>query len=188
MSLRKFVGSLLVGAGLFISNEHLQNVSMSEFQPRGKYHVEHWRAGEHIADYDIPNGIVTVGKNSLLDVGFRAQTQITAWYIGIIDNSGFSALADADTAASHGGWNEFTTYSEANRVQWSPAAAASGQISNSSSSNFNITGTGTLKGIFLISNNTKSGTTGTLWATAAFASNVSVVNGDLLKITYTITS
>jgi hypothetical protein len=43
-----------------------------------------------------------------------------------------------------------------------------------------------LKGIFVTSSNTKNGTTGTLWSTAAFASTVDVSNGDSLKITYTV--
>lgn len=149
--------------------------------------VEHFNsAGEKIGEYQTTNGIVDVGINHLLDVTFRAQTQISSWYMGLVDNSGFTAFANADTSASHAGWNEFTTYSEATRVQWSPGAAASRAISNSTSVDFNITGSGTVKGIFIISNSTKSGTTGTLWATAAFASNVTVSNGDVLKVTYTI--
>lgn len=153
----------------------------------GKFQVEHRDSDGNLKGiYDIPNGIVDVGLNSLLGVYFHADTQITAWFIGLVDNSGFSAFADADTMSSHAGWNEFTTYSEANRVAWAEDASSSRSITNSTSSDFSITGTGTIKGIFLIDNNTKSGTAGTLWATAAFASNVAVVNGDSLKITYTV--
>lgn len=151
--------------------------------------VEHWRDGVKIADIEVLNGIVDVGVNSLLDVGFRNQIQIATWYMGLVDNSGFTAFADADTMGSHTGWNEFTTYSEAARVTWSPDAATSRSISNSTTSaDFSINGSGTVKGIFITSDSTKSGTTGTLWATAAFASTVSVVNGDVLKVTYTISA
>jgi hypothetical protein len=45
---------------------------------------------------------------------------------------------------------------------------------------------GTVKGIFITSNNTKSGTSGKLWSTALFSADVPVVNGDQLKITYTL--
>lgn len=148
--------------------------------------VEHIRNGEVIAVYDTQNGIVDVGINSLLDVGFGAATQITTWYMGLVDNSGFTAFADGDTMSSHTGWNEFTTYSEATRPQWSPAAASARSISNTTSVDFSINGSGTVKGIFVTSDNVKSGTTGTLWATAAFASNVTVTSGDVLKVTYTI--
>lgn len=151
--------------------------------------MEHWRDGQKIGDIAVLNDIVDVGVNSLLDVAFRNQTQIATWYMGLVDNSGFSAFADADTMSSHSGWNEFTTYSDANRITWVPDAAATRAISNSTTSaDFNINGSGTVKGIFITSNNTKSGTTGTLWATAAFASNVAVVNGDVLKVTYTISA
>lgn len=155
-------------------------------QGKGNVNVEHIRDGNVIAEYAFPNGIVDVGMNALLGIMFNAVAQITAWYIGLIDNSGFTALANADTMASHAGWNEFTTYSEVTRVEWVEGAAAARAISNPSPSVFNITGSGTIKGIFVTSSNTKSGTTGTLWATAAFASNVAVVNGDQLKVTYTV--
>lgn len=148
--------------------------------------VEHVRDGEVIGVYNTSNGIVDVGLNHLLDVGFRNQTQTATWYMGLINNSGFSALAAADTMSSHAGWTEFTTYSESVRSTWTPAAAASRSIQNTTAVEFTITGTGTIKGVFLTTVDTKGGTTGTLWATASFASTVSVVNGDVLKVTYTI--
>ncbi len=153
----------------------------------GRFAVEHRdKHGNLKGIYDIPNGIVDEGLNHILDTQFAAGTPVTAWFIGIVDNSGFSAFADADVMNSHAGWNEFTTYTEATRVAWAEDAASSRSITNTTSSDFAITGSGTLKGIFLVSNSTKSGTTGVLWATAAFASNVAVVNGDSLKITYTV--
>ena len=158
----------------------------SDLRAKGKYIVEHFRDGEKIGEYELPNGIVDVGLNSILGVQFHADTQITAWYIGLIDNSGFTALANGDTMSSHSGWNEFTSYSQANRVQWSPGASSGRSISNGTTSDFSITGSGTIKGIFIVSNNTKSGTTGTLWSTAAFGSTVAVQNGDTLKVTYTV--
>lgn len=148
--------------------------------------VEHVRDGQVIGVHKTLNGIVDVGINSLLDVTFRNQTQIATWYMGLVNNSGWSAFAAGDTMASHAGWTEFTSYSEANRPTWTPAAAASRSISNSTPVEFTINGSGTVKGIFVTSNNTISGTTGTLWSTAAFASPVSVTNGDVLKVTYTI--
>ncbi len=153
----------------------------------GKFQVEHRdKDGNLKGTYDFPNGIVDEGLTDLLAVYFDADTPTTTWFIGIVDNSGFSAFADADTMGSHAGWNEFTTYTEATRVAWVVDVPAARSATNTTSSDFAITGTGTLKGIFIVSNSTKSGTTGILWATAAFASNVAVVNGDSLKITYTV--
>lgn len=135
---------------------------------------------------DFHNDITNAGKNALLDSFFRNQTQPATWYFGLVDNSGWTAFAAGDTMGSHSGWNEFTTYSDSTRVAWAPDAASSQSITNSTVSTFNINGSGTLKGIFVTSNSTKSGTTGTLWSTAAFTSTVPVTNGDQIKITYAV--
>lgn len=153
---------------------------------RGRFHVEHIRDGEVLEQFALPNGIVDVGLNSILNVYFVAGTQITVWYLGLIDNAGFSALSNADTMSSHAGWTESTAYSNANRPTWTVGAAASRAVTNAATVDFTINATATIKGIFATSNNTKGGTTGTLWATAAFGSTVSVINGDTLKITYTV--
>ena len=160
---------------------------MDQFVPAGQFGFELIRGGKLIRKSAFKNTIVDQGKNSLLDVGFRNQAQLTAWYFGIVDNNGWTSFSTADTAASHAGWTEFTTYTEATRQAWSPGAAASASITNGTVATFNITGTGTLKGAFIISNSTKSGTSGTLWSEAAFSGGtVSVANGDQLRLTYTL--
>jgi hypothetical protein len=155
---------------------------------KGRFVVEHRDSeGKLKATYEFPNGIVDEGMNHILDTQFHATTQISTWYIGLVDNSGFSAFADADTLASHGGWSESTSYTESNRVTWDEDAASSRSISNSTTADFSINATGNLKGIFISSNNVKStGNTGTLWSTAAFSSVVAHANGDTLKVTYTV--
>jgi len=165
--------------------------NLSHLLPRGQFQVVHYdKMGHLLGTYDFPNGITNVGKNFILDVMFSDETPVasSSWYIGLIDNSGFTALADADTMSSHSGWNEFTSYSEANRVAWGPGAAASQSITNASPATFNISGSGTVKGVFITSNNTKGGTTGYLWATALFSADVPVSNGDQLKVTYTVSA
>lgn len=157
---------------------------------QGRYRVELVRENKLITFREGPNGITNAGKNDILDVYFSDGTQTAGagWYIGLIDNSGFSALAAADTMSSHAGWNEFTTYSESTRVAWGPGTPASQSITNASAATFNINGSGTVYGIFVVTNSTKSGTTGTLWATAAFSATVPVSNGDQLKVTYTVSA
>ena len=138
---------------------------------------------------DFPNGITDEGIAYLLDTGFDGATAAITWYIGLIDNTGFSALAAGDTAAQIGGsngWSELTAYSEANRVTWTNGVTASRSMTNALTCDFSMNATNTVKGIFIVSTNTKSGTTGTLWSTAAFSSNASVTSGDTLKVTYTI--
>lgn len=160
----------------------------SLLNPKGKFVVEHLRDGKKIGQYEMPNGIVNVGKNKLLDVMFNDSTPIAnnSWFIGLIDNSGYTALADADTMSSHAGWSAFASYSEATRVAWGSGAASSQSVTNATAATFNINGSGTVKGIFVTSNSTKGGTTGTLWATALFSGDVAVVSGDQLKVTYTV--
>ena len=154
---------------------------------RGKFHLVHTdKDGNVKGVLDFPNGITNEGKDLILDVMFNDTTQVanSSWYIGLIDNSGYSAVAAADTMASHAGWNEFTSYSEANRVAWGSGASSSQSVTNASPATFNISGSGTVKGVFITSNNTKSGTTGYLWSTALFSADVPVTNGDQLKVTY----
>jgi len=139
---------------------------------------------------DFNNGITDEGIAYLLDLGFHGDNDdITTWYCGLIDNLSFSALDAGDTAAQIGGsngWSELTAYTEANRVEWTEGATAARVMTNSTPMDFSMNATNTVKGIFIVSSNTKSGTTGTLWSTAAFSSNASVENGDTLKVTYTI--
>jgi hypothetical protein len=135
------------------------------------------------------NGVVNVALNNLLDVYLRAQTTPTAWYMGLIDNAGYTALAAADTMASHGGWAEVTAYSETTRPQWSAAAASGQSVVNATTVDFSINASKTVRGLFLITDSAKSGTTGTLFATAAFSGgNQTVNNGDTLKVTYTVSA
>jgi hypothetical protein len=154
----------------------------------GRFVVEHRDCDDKLkAIYEFPNGIVDEGMNHILDTQFHGTSQVATWYIGLVDNSGFSAFADADTLASHAGWSESTAYTESNRVTWAEDAASSRSISNSTTADFSINATGNLKGIFVSSNNVKStGNTGTLWSTAAFSSVVATANGDTLKVTYTV--
>lgn len=151
---------------------------------RGCYFIEHRnKAGKLIGVYRVPNGITDQGMNDLLDVHFGNDTQHSLWYIGLIDNSGYSGVDPSDTLASHAGWSENTDYS-GNRKNWAVGSASGRSISNGTTADFNITATATLRGIFVTDQET--GTTGILWSTALFSSPVSVQNGDTLKITYTV--
>jgi len=154
----------------------------------GRFIIEHRdRENDLKALFEVPNGIVDEGLNKILDVMLHAVSPITTWYIGLVDNSGFSAFSDSDTLSSHAGWSEFTSYTESNRVTWPEDAASSRSISNSTTADFSLNATGNLKGVFISSNNVKTtGNTGTLWSTAAFSSVVATANGDTLKVTYTV--
>jgi hypothetical protein len=163
----------------------------NNYKPKGYFTVQHLdKDGNVKATYKFPNDITNEGKNTIFDVMFHDATQIasTSWYIGLISNSGYTALAASDTMGSHGGWTESTAYSQSTRVAWGPGAASSQATTNSSPATFDMTGTATIKGVFITSNSTKGGTSGKLWATALFSADVPVVNGDQLKITYTVSA
>jgi len=53
---------------------------------------------------------------------------------------------------------------------------------------FTINGTATVAGAFITSSNTKSGTTGTLYGAVDFSSSRSVISGDTLTVTVTLTA
>ena len=137
------------------------------------------------------NTVTTAGKNSLLDVYLRNQTQISTWYFGLISSVSYSAIAAGDTASSHSGWKEAgpsyaPNYSESVRQTAAWSAASSGSMSTSSASSFSITASGTVKGAFLISNSTKDGTSGTLYSAGLFTVGDKVVSsGDTVNVTYT---
>lgn len=182
----------------------------NQLELQGFCQVEHWRHGEHLATYTFKNGITNQGKNYLLDDAFDLATRVTGWNMLLIDNSGFTALANDDIYddinQAGNGWDEFDDYTDpanadsaTTRPVWNPAAASGQSIANSSQVVFDITGAGTVKGLGIVGN--KSGATavaankndhgadGYLWATALFdQGDTAVVNGDQLKITYTISA
>lgn len=116
----------------------------------------------------------------------NSSSAVSSGQKGLIDNAGFSAVAAADTAASHAGWAESTAYSNGTRPAATWSAAASGQIAPSAASAFNINAAATIKGAGVISNNTKGGTTGTLYSAGAFAANRGVDTGDTLNVSLTL--
>ncbi len=153
--------------------------------PRIRYHARAFRKGRLLWEDVAHNLVTTVGKNSILDVYLGASTQITSWFVGLVDNSGFSAYNAADTMASHSGWTESTAYDESTRVAatWG-SAASSGTKTTSAVSAFTMSATTVLDGCFMNSVSTKSGTTGTLYSAGAFTGgDKSLADNDVLQIT-----
>lgn len=151
---------------------------------RGKFFVEHRNeAGKLIGLYRIPNGIVDVGMEFLLDCMYNNGTQSTIWYLGLIDNSGYTGVSDSDTNAAHAGWTEFTTYT-GGRKTWTSGAAAGRAVSNGATVDFTITAPGAVRGIMVTDQ--AAGVGAVLWATALFSSAITVATSDVLKVTYTV--
>lgn len=159
----------------------------TEVKPQGFFGLQLIRSGEIIHDLYFPNGSTTQGRNYLLDAAFRNSGTTANWYLGLIDADGFSTVAAADTAASHGGWDEFTAYDESARPAWTKSAASSGTMNASAASVFTIGAVGAdtfLQGAFVASASAKGATTGILWATGEFPAEIPIVEGDVINITY----
>jgi hypothetical protein len=154
----------------------------------GEFTVEHRRAGELVGASVEPNTVVNEGLDHILSVIFNSGTQVTTWYVAIFEGNYTPQSTDtASNIASNS--TESTAYDEATRVEWVEAAPSGQTVTNSANrATFNINATKTIYGAFLISDNTKSGTTGTLMAASRFSASRNVVSGDDLLITYSFSA
>ena len=140
---------------------------------------------------EAPNLVVNGGLQDMNAKYFTGSSYTATWYLGLYGSGSTNNPAASDTMSSHAGWTEVTAYSQSTRPACSFGTATTANpsvISNSGSpATFSINGTTTVGGAFLTSNNTKGGTTGTLFSAADFQSpgDRSVVNGDTLTVTYT---
>lgn len=137
---------------------------------------------------EFTNLVPTVGLNKYLDCTLKTGCTSPAWYVGLITGpGGGNTYAAADTMASHSGWSENTTYSNATRPTWTPGTISNGSVDNSASkAQFNINGTATIAGSFMVDNSTKGGTTGTLIGEGNYSGgDKSVGNGDTLNVQVT---
>jgi hypothetical protein len=143
-----------------------------------------WEAENH-------NLVVNTGAQFMNSKTFTGSAYTAAWYLGLYGAGASNTPAATDTMSSHAGWTEITPYSNANRPTCTfgvPTTASPSVATNSASTaSFSINATATVGGAFLTTDNTKGGTTGTLFSAADFQSpgDRSVVSGDTLVLTYT---
>ena len=133
------------------------------------------------------NLVVTAGLNKLIDACFKTGLASPAWYLGLKSTGTPNA---ADTSASHATWTELTAYDEATRPAFTAGTVSAGSVSNSASkARFTASGSMTVLGLFLIDNNTRGGTTGTLYGAADFTEGSrAMVDNDTLDVTATISA
>lgn len=143
-----------------------------------------WEAENH-------NLVVNTGVQFMNSKTFTGSAYTATWYLGLYGAGASNTPAATDTMASHPGWAEVTPYSNATRpaCTFNTATTANPSVitNSSSAATYNINATATIGGAFLTTDNTKSGTTGTLFSAADFQSpgDRSVVNGDTILVTYT---
>jgi len=139
----------------------------------------------------LPNLVVNVGLQDMNAQYFKGSAYTAAWYIGLYGAASSNNPAASDTASSHAGWTEIVPYSNATRpaATFGTATTANPSVQTNSASPaaFTINATATVGGAFLISNSTKSGTTGILFSASDFAApgDRVVASGDTLNVTYT---
>lgn len=172
-----------------------KSVSVGEsISVTGHYDVQCFDAEGNMKWSDtIKNLVVTVGKDDLLDKYFAGSAYSAAWYMGLVDNTSFSAYAAGDTLASHAGWLEFLSYtisgSSTNRATPSWSAASSGSKTTTATS-FTITGSGSVLGALMCTtqarNTASNGGAGILYSAGSFTGGArTVASGDIILVTYT---
>jgi len=144
------------------------------------------------------NVVCTVGKNQMLDAALSGSSySVTGPFMGLISSVSYTAVAAADVMgqlAGTNGWREAggtnaPTYSGGRKTAaWS--AATGGSKSLSAALSFGMTGTGTVKGCFLVYGSgavaTVDNTGGILYSAGLFTGgDQPVVNGNTLNVSYT---
>jgi hypothetical protein len=186
--------------------ESIATATVTRPEERNHFAVELWRAGELVHKDICYNAVTNEGKNYLLNVMFKSGTPSTTWYVGIINNSGWGSVNVADTydAIDQAGnaWDEWASYTDTNntantqtRPVWNAGTVASQSLTSLTTSTIDMTANGVLKGLFIVAGanaSLKSDHTAAnnyLWCTTLFtAGDVTVINGDQLKVTYTATA
>lgn len=132
------------------------------------------------------NLVVNVGLDDVLSSYFKGSGYTAAHYVGL---KGAGTPVAADTMASHSSWSEITSYDEATRPSLTLGSVSSQSVNNSASKALFTQNAGTsIVGAFLNTNNTRGGTTGTLYGAVDFSSPQTVVIGDVLLVTVTLTA
>lgn len=163
---------------------------------RGVYTIECYGPDGKLKWRDTAENVVTtVGKNLALDSYLAGSAYtVTGPFMGLISSVSYSAVSVNDTMSSHAGWLEAgsanaPTYTAPRKTAaWS--AASGGSKSLSAALAFSITGTGTVKGCFLVYGSgavsTIDNTSGTLYSAGLFTAGDKIVaNGDILNVSYT---
>jgi hypothetical protein len=136
---------------------------------------------------EATNMVVTQGRDYLLNAGLKNTGAIPAWYVApftgdVTVQASWTAATFASTAT------EATNYASATRPVWTGGAVAAGAVdSYAAKAEIKSTVNGLiLRGAALVSVNTKSATTGTLFAAARFPSAKTLDIDEILDVGYGI--
>jgi hypothetical protein len=168
---------LTEGAGLAVPK--------SDIRVGGIFTGQLIRDGVVIDEFVQPNLVVDQGLNNLLNVMFNGATQTSTWYLGIFEGN-YTPVAAVTAATIASASTECTAYSAATRPEYIEATSTGKSTTNSANrASFIFNATKSIYGAFLISDNTKGGTSGVLFSAARFSAVKNVESGDELLLTYT---
>lgn len=151
--------------------------------------------GKQLWQEQFPNLITTVGKNFLLDTALASTSYTASGYMGLISSTSFTAVAAADTMASHTGWLESgstnaPTYS-GTRIVTAWSAASAGVKALSTGLVFTFTGSGTVQGAFIVggagATSALMGTVGILYSAGTLGTPQPVISTNTLTLSYSTT-
>jgi hypothetical protein len=129
---------------------------------------------------EVDNLVLTAGKTDIVDKYLKGSAYTAAWYLLL---KGAGTIAVGDTLASHAGWTELQPYAGTNRpaITWGTTASGS---NTSTAVGISINATATVAGAGITP--VQTGTSGLLYNAADFSVARSVVYGDTLYVTVTI--
>jgi hypothetical protein len=168
----------------------LRSALALDARPHNRYLVECFDpAGNLRWREEVDNLIPDAGANDLLTQYLTGAAYSATWNVALVDNAGFTGFANGDTAITHPGWVEATSYSNPTRVPLALGPASSRSMTNAANpAVFSINGTVTLNGAFITSSPTKAGTAGVLYGEASFTTPRDVLSGDTLNVTVTLSA
>ena len=189
MEHERIVASDALGAGLIKTS-----AADEQMLAIGAYTVQHIRDGEVIFEETFKNLVTNGGKIDLLDKYFAGSAYTATFYMGFVDGTTTPVYNAADTMASHTGWTENAGYVSSTRpaISWTGAAATGGGAGTAGTGTkasaaiaFAINAVATVAGVFITTNNAKSGSTGILYSVGSFTGgNRGVQPGDSLSVTW----
>ena len=142
----------------------------------------------------VKNLVTNEGLDDVLDKYLKGSGYTAAWYVGLVDNASFTAIAATNTSTdihvstATNGWIEFDDYSEGVRQTLTLGTVSSQSVDNSASkAAFSIDATGVVNGAFVVDTNVWGTGAGVLYGAASFSATRNVENGDTLNVTVTLT-
>lgn len=127
------------------------------------------------------NLVTTVGKTDIIDKYFKGAAYTAGWFLGL---KGTGTPAAGDTLASHATWSEVNPYT-GNRPGITFGTTTGGS-NTATAVSYAITGSATVAGAFVCT--AATGTSGTLYSAGDFAAARSVLSGDTLNVTLTVSA